>query len=201
MRIRLSERETFRGPWRVRVDECADGRTAELPPLSESSELAVSVTFEDGDDDADLEVRVGRVPVAALRRLRGVVDRLTAALRDIARRPALRLQGRLVREPALAGQSVGELTLQEACLDPTLAVRVGRGVAFREQIREHAVHHFDLPENRVLTGFLKFLQLQIADLRARAGREMEQRRANRAYRDRPGDGPSWWEQEDLPRIR
>src|SRR4051794_12113246 len=67
MRIRLSERETFRGPWRVRIDERADNRTAELPPLSESSELAVSVTFEDGDDDADLEVRVGHVLVASSR--------------------------------------------------------------------------------------------------------------------------------------
>jgi hypothetical protein len=310
MHIRVSERESFRGAWRLRVDTRA-GAPAEFPPLSESSELHVAVTFDDADEPADLELRVGNIlvassrpadrtefffahapsddhgrrlavsgpllrdwigvteltldavtgdqrqtllhvddlrvgagkmaqevfealfaevaahssallldvygktffglepefqssetaPVAALKRLRGAVDRLTAALRDIARRPALRLQGRLVREPALAGQSVGELTLQEACLDPTLAVRVGRGVAFREQIREHAVHHFDLPENRVLTGFLKFLQLQIGDLRARARREIEQRYANRAYRDRPGEGPSWWEQEDLPRIR
>jgi len=309
MHIRLSERESFRGPWRVLLDERAGGR-ATLPPLTESSELSLSIALDEGEEDADVEVHVGDVlvassrpgdradfllagapfhdgrslsctgpllrdwvgvtdltlklvaggqrrtvlrvddlrvgagklaqevfealfdeiaahssallldvygktyfglepefhsgetaPVAALRRLRSVVDRLTAALRDIARRPALRLQGRQVREPALAGSSVGELTLQEACLDPTLAVRVGRGVAFREQIREHAVHHFDLPENRVLTGFLKFLQLQIADLRGRARREIAQRQANRAYRDRPGDGPSWWENEDLPRIR
>jgi hypothetical protein len=310
MHIRLSERESFRGPWRLLLDEGASGR-ATLPPLTESSELSVAVAFDAGEEYADVEVHVGGVlvassrpsdradfllaptfaadggralactgpllrdwvgvtdltvkavaagqrrtvlrvdglrvgagklsqevfealfheiathssallldvygktyfglepeyhsgetaPVAALKRLRSVLDRLTAALRDIARRPALRLQGRQVREPALVGSSVGELTLQEACVDPTLAVRVGRGVAFREQIREHAVHHFDLPENRVLTGFLKFLQLQIADLRGRARREIAQRQANRAYRDRPGDGPSWWEHEDLPRIR
>jgi hypothetical protein len=141
-------------------------------------------------------------PLAVMRRLRFVVDRMTAALRDIARRPALRLRGLAIREPALSGQSVNELTLEEACVDPTLATRVGHAIVFREQIREDAIRHFDLPEHRVLTGFLRFLRLQIADLRARAVREREQRRANRVYRDRPReDGRSWWQSEDEPRIR
>lgn len=149
------------------------------------------------------EFRTGETaPLALMRRLRQAVDRLNLALGEIARRPALRLRGRHVRELALAGQSVNDLTLEEVCVDPTLAVRVGRGVTFREQIREDAVRHFDLHENRTLTSFLRFLKLQVADLRARAVRELEQRRANRRYRDRPSDdGPSWWQREDWPRIR
>jgi len=316
MRIRLSERETPRGPWLPRLDECAAlaaPRGTTMAPVGEASEYSLAISQEPGDAATDLEVRVGRVlvastraqdqpefplvpagneeggrrwvcfgpllrdwvgvteiaieanvggqrrplllienvrvmagklsqevfealcaeiaahsssllldvygktyfglepelragetaPLAVLRRLRAAVERLTAALRDIARRPALRLRARLVREPALLGASVNELTLQEVCFDPTLAIRAGRAIAFREQIREDAVHHFDLPENRVLTGFLAFLRLQIADLRMRAGRDLERRRANRAWRDRrgPDGGPSWWEQEDAPRIR
>ncbi len=93
------------------------------------------------------ELQAGETaPIAVLRRVRQAVDQMTAAIRDISRRPALRLRGRLVREPALADQSIGELTLQEACVDPTLAVRVGRGVRFRELIREAAAPHFDLVE-------------------------------------------------------
>ncbi len=37
--------------------------------------------------------------------------------------------------------------LEEACFDPTLAVRHRGRIAFREQIREVAVPHFNLPEN------------------------------------------------------
>ena len=107
-----------------------------------------------------------------------------------------------MREPALADQSVGELTLQEACVDPTLAVRIGRGVRFRELIREAAAPHFDLFENRVLTGFLGFLRLQINDLRVRIVREIHSREQNRAYRDRRDeDGKSWWQREDAPRLQ
>lgn len=316
MRIRLSERETPRGPWLPRLDERASPdapRVASIPPAGEASEFSLAVSFDVGEEITDLEVRVGRAlvastraqdrpefplvpsgsegggprwvcfgpllrdwvgitditiesvsgaarrpvlmiegvrvaagklsqevfealcneiaahsssllldvfgktyfgleseqkpgetaPLAVLRRLRGAVERMTAALREIARRPALRLRARLVREPALAGASVNEMTLQEVCHDPTLAARVGRSVAFREQIREDAVHHFDLLENRILTGFLLFLRSQIADLRVRALRDLHRRRANRVWRDRRGpDGaPSWWEQEDLPRIR
>src|SRR5262249_9071733 len=141
-------------------------------------------------------------PMAVLRRVRHTVDQMTAAIRDISRRPALRLRSRLVREEALAEQSINEMTLQEVCVDPTLAVRVGRGVRFREQIREAAAPHFDILENRVLTGFLGFLRLQITDLKGRALREMRIREANRRYRDRrDGDSPSWWQREDEPRLR
>ncbi|MFL5338680.1 MAG: DUF2357 domain-containing protein [Gemmataceae bacterium] len=150
----------------------------------------------------EAELQAGETaPMAVLRRVRHAVEQLTAAVRDIARRPALRLRGRLVREPVLAEQSVGELTLQEACVDPTLAVRVGRGVRFRELIREAASPHFDLFENRVLTGFLGFLRIQIADLRVRILREIHVRERNRAYRDRRDeDGQSWWQREDAPRL-
>ena len=151
----------------------------------------------------EAELQPGELaPMAVLRRVRQSVDQMTAAIRDIARRPALRLRARLVREPAIAEQSINEMTLQEVCVDPTLAVRVGRGVRFREQIREAAAPHFDIMENRVLTGFLGFLRLQITDLKGRALREMRSREANRRYRDRrDGDGPSWWQREDEPRLR
>jgi hypothetical protein len=149
------------------------------------------------------EQRAGEMaPTTALRRLHYAVGQLSTALRDVARRPASRLRPVQIREPALLGQSINELTLHEVCTDPTLAVRARRGVRFREQLREAAATHFDLPENRALTSFIRFLRVQIADLRLRTERERQRRLESRAFRDRPDadGGPSWWEREDKPRI-
>ena len=85
----------------------------------------------------ELEYRRGEsAPVAAAVRIRQALDQLATALHEIAAQPAYRLKTRRVREPALAEQGVGDLTLEEACLDPTLAVRYRGGIAFREQVRE-----------------------------------------------------------------
>ena len=90
-----------------------------------------------------------------------------APAREIATQPAYRLRTRRVREPAIAVQGVSDLTLEEACLDPTLAIRYRGGIAFREHVREVADPHFNLTENRILSGFLTFLDLQLADLQQR----------------------------------
>jgi len=146
--------------------------------------------------------RGGAGPVAELERVRQTIHRLAAALRDIARQPAYRLKARRVREPALAGQAVSDLTLEEACVDPTLAVAHRRGVAFREQVREVASPHFNLAEHRTLAGFIDFVGRQLGDLGGRLHREVKLREERRAYRHRRDvDGEkSWWEMEDLPRI-
>jgi hypothetical protein len=149
------------------------------------------------------ERRRGEVaPVIALQRLRQAIDHMGQALRDIARQPACRLKTTRVREPALAQQSVSDLTLEEACLDATVAVRHRGAVLFRERVREVARSHFDLPEHRLIAAFLGFLAVETADLRGRLRGEVELREERRAYRHRrgPDDGKSWWETEDLPRI-
>src|SRR5215471_19996309 len=125
------------------------------------------------------------------------------SLRAIARRPAYRLKSRRVREPALAELAVSDVTLEETCLDPTLAVPLQGGrVHFREHVREVASPSYDLPENRTIAGFLHFLSLQVRDLRRRMEHEIGMREERRQYRNRrPADGgKSWWESEDLPRI-
>jgi hypothetical protein len=141
-------------------------------------------------------------PVAALQRLRQALDQVALALREIARQPAYRLKTHRVREPALADQAVSDLTLEEACLDPGVAWRRGEHVYFREKVREVASSHFDLPEHRLIAGFLHFLGLQAVDLRARLRREVELREERRPFRHRrgPEGGKTWWEAEDLPRI-
>jgi hypothetical protein len=69
-------------------------------------------------------------------------------------------------------------------------------------VREVAAPHFDLPEHRLIAGFLHFLAVQIRDLSERIQREMDLRNERRAYRNRrgPDGGKTWWETEDLPRI-
>ena len=151
----------------------------------------------------ELEFRPGEhAPVAALQRVRQALDQMSIALREIACQPAYRLRTRRVREPAIAVQGVSDLTLEEACLDPTLAVRFRGGIAFREHVREVADPHFNLHENRILAGFLRFLEIQLADLKVRLLSEIEVREERRAIHHRPTaeGGKSWWEAEDLPRI-
>ena len=151
----------------------------------------------------ELEYRRGEsAPVAAAVRIRQALDQLATALHEIAAQPAYRLKTRRVREPALAEQGVGDLTLEEACLDPTLAVRYRGGIAFREQVREVADPHFNLTENRIISGFLKFLVAQVAELTGRLHADIAVRMERKAFRDRPGpDGAkSWWEAEDWPRV-
>src|SRR5205823_2359601 len=84
-----------------------------------------------------------------------------------------------------------------------LAVRQQTGIRLRERVREVAAPNFDRAENRMIAGFLHFLGLQIGDLRTRLQREMRLREERRAYRHRRGEegGKSWWEAEDLPRIK
>ncbi len=152
----------------------------------------------------ELERRPGEsAPILALQRVRQALDQMGASLRAIARRPAYRLRTERVREPALAEQAVSDLTLEETCLDPTLAVPLPDGsVHFRDQVREVATPTYDLVENRMIAGFLHFLSLQTRDLRARMEHEMRMREDRREYRHRrtsPG-AKSWWESEDLPRI-
>lgn len=150
-------------------------------------------------------VRGGRssvAPAAIIARIRSALDQLAAALSEIARQPAYRLKTRRVREPAMHGQAVSDLTLEEACLDPGLAVMIGDRVHFREQVREFAWQNFRLPENHTIADFLAFLRQQLGDLRTALEGEMSWREAQRWARDRPGpDGqPSWWATEDRPRI-
>jgi hypothetical protein len=151
----------------------------------------------------EMEYRKGEhAPVAALHRVRHAIDQISTSLREIATQPAYRLKTRRVREPAIAEQGVGDLTLEEACLDPTLAVRTRGGIAFREHVREAAAPHFNLTENRILSGFLNFLQTQLSDLESRLICEIELREERKEYYHRPvAEGEkSWWEAEDLPRI-
>jgi hypothetical protein len=141
-------------------------------------------------------------PVAELLRVRQAVHHLATALREIARQPAYRLKARRVREPALSEQSVSVLTLEEACVDPTLALAHRQRVYFREHVREVAAPSYNLPENRTISGFLNFLARELHGLRFRLQREVALRVERRSYRHRRRnpDEKTWWEQEDLPRI-
>ena len=153
----------------------------------------------------ELERRPGEsAPVLVLQRLRHVLDQIAASLRGIARRPAYRLKTQRVREPALAELAVNDLTLDEMCADPSLAVPLDEGgLHFREHVREVASPSFDLPENRIISGFLHFLNLQVRDIRRRMVHEVRVREERKEYRHRrKADGSkTWWESEDLPRIQ
>src|SRR5262249_41909687 len=153
----------------------------------------------------ELERRPGETaPVFVLQRLRQVIDLMAGSLRAIARRPAYRLKTQRVREPALADLAVNDLTLDEVCLDPSLAAPLESGsVHFLEHVREVASPTFDLPENRIIAGFLHFLTLQVRDLRRRMEHEVRMREDRREYRHRrrADGGKTWWESEDLPRIQ
>lgn len=152
----------------------------------------------------ELERRPGEsAPVFVLQRVRHVIDLMAASLRAIARRPAYRLKTQRVREPALADLAVNDLTLDEVCIDPSLAAPLAGGtVHFLEHVREVASPTFDLPENRIIAGFLHFLTLQVRDLRRRMEYEVRMREDRREYRHRrrADGGKTWWESEDLPRI-
>lgn len=153
----------------------------------------------------ELERRPGEsAPVLVLQRLRHVLDQMASSLRAIARRPAYRLKSLRVREPALADLAVNDLTLDEVCIDPSLAVPLEDGsVHFLEHVREVSTPSYDLPENRIISGFLHFLALQVRDLRHRMEHEVQVREERRDYRHRRrADGSkTWWESEDLPRIQ
>src|SRR5262249_56267649 len=98
----------------------------------------------------------------------GVPYQRAASARAARRRLRSRLKSRRVREPALAELAVSDVTLEETCLDPTLAVPLeGGGVHFREHVREVASPSYDLPENRMIAGFLHFLSQHVHDLRRR----------------------------------
>jgi len=180
--------------------------------LDEFEALCAAVAAESEDLLADVygktglsASRVGRGasgPMVVLQKVRLALEHLAAALNDIARQPAYRLRTARSREPAVPGQAVSALTLEEACADPGLAVAVGGRVRFREHVREVAGLNYRLPENQLLADFLAFLRQQLADLRTGLTAEVAWREAQRPYRDRPGPGgaPSWWESEDRPRI-
>ena len=143
-------------------------------------------------------------PIVAMQRIRQAIDQLKYSLRAISRRPAYRLKTYRVREPVLADQSVSDLTLEETCLDPTLANPLPNGrIHFREHVHERASPNYDLPENRMIAGFLQFLEQQIQDLHNRMVREIQVREGRREYRHRrtSGGNKTWWESEDLPRIQ
>lgn len=152
----------------------------------------------------ELERRPGEsAPVFVLQRLRHAIDQIASSLRAIARRPAYRLKAQRVREPALADLAVNDLTLEEVCEDPSLAVPLEEDrLLFRERVHEQASPSFDLPENRIISGFLHFLALQVRDLRRRMEHEVGMREERRDYRHRrrADGGKTWWESEDLPRI-
>lgn len=180
--------------------------------LDEFEALCEAVAAESADLLADVYGKTGligiradraaKAPTALLQRIRVALELLGAALNDIARQPAYRLRAARSREPAVPGQSVTDLTLEEACIDPGLAVAVAGRVRFREQIREVTGLNYRLPENHLLADFLAFVHQQLGDLRTGLRSEMAWREAQRPYRDRPGVGgsPSWWKSEDWPRI-
>jgi hypothetical protein len=188
----------FVEPERLRLDEyealCA-------AVAAESADLLADVYGKTGLS-ANRAGRGATGPAVVLQRVRLALEHLAAALNDIARQPAYRLRTARSREPAVPGQAVSELTLEEACADPGLAVAVAGRVRFREQIREVAGLTYRLPENQLLADFLAFLRQQLGDLRTGLRAEAAWRAAQRSYRDRPGPGgaPSWWESEDRPRI-
>lgn len=142
-------------------------------------------------------------PVAMLRRLRDAVTRMSSCLRAIEREPTFRLQQRSVREPALAGDSVTSLTLEHAVLDSTMVVERSGDVYLRDQVREVPVANYDRFENRVIGGFVQFLDWQISDINRRLAREIHVRRERRRSRSnpKPEGQQTWWESEDLPRIK
>ncbi len=185
-------------PERLRPDEFAALCDA---VAAESADLLYDVYGKTGFGSA----RGGRssvAPAAIVARVRHALDQLSTALTEIARQPAYRLKTRRLREPALPGQAVTDLTLEEACFDPSMAVAVAGRVRFREQVREVAVLNYKLEENHLIADFLAFLGQQLFDLRAALRGEIAWREAQRPARDRPGaDGqPSWWANEDRPRI-
>lgn len=62
---------------------------------------------------------------------------------------------------------------------------------------------YDVPEHRIIRGFLERLRETLKQLASNLQREVAEREADQVWKDRtaPGEQASWWEQEDAPRIR
>lgn len=142
-------------------------------------------------------------PVAVLHRVKDAVQALDGLLRQVNRQPACKLKVTRTRELAVAGQSISEATLQEACADASLLSRLDGRVAVREYLHDRSRADYRIPEHQTIADFAEYLQAQLADLRVRIDAEMRERQDRRTWRHAPrGDGQaSWWEQEDMPRIR
>ncbi len=141
-------------------------------------------------------------PVAVLSRLRETIGELTGLLHQIARHPASRLRTQWSREQALLGQAISEVTVAEACRDPSLLARHGSALVFREHLRAHSRPDYRIAEHQLIADFSEYLKAQLADLRHRMDAEIAERAARKHWRSfvvEPGQ-PTWWEAEDLPRI-
>lgn len=141
-------------------------------------------------------------PVAVLSRLRATARELNALLHRIGRNPASRLRTQTTREQALVGQAVSDLTLAEACRDPSMLAPRGSSLVFREHLREYSRPDYRIPEHLAAADFCEYLKSQLADLRHRIDVEIADREARKRWRNvsiEP-DEPTWWEAEDLPRI-
>ena len=150
------------------------------------------------------ERRLGeQAPVTVVQRIGSVVEALEGALRVIAKRPTYRLRVKARRGPALVGQAVTPEMLEEACLDPSLLRRRHDRTVFAERVVQETTVRFDTHENTTIAGFLRFLGMQLGDLGRRIEAEIEARVDRRPLRSsRSGESRvTWWEQEDLPRIR
>lgn len=140
-------------------------------------------------------------PSAVLMRLRETIGELDRLLHRVARQPASRLRITTSREEALPGQAVSELTLAEACRDPSILRRHGSHVVFAEHVRERSQIDYRLPEHQVIADFSEYLKGQFQDLRQRIDYELEERKDRKRWRNHSrGGGRTWWETEDQPRI-
>lgn len=65
------------------------------------------------------------------------------------------------------------------------------------------VEDYDIYEHRAIRWFLQRIQMLLGEVRRTALAEYDQRLADKAWKNyrRRADAPSWWEQEDLPRLQ
>ena len=141
-------------------------------------------------------------PVAILRRVRGTVRDLNSLLRKISKQPSGKLRNIRTRELALTGQPVSDATLAEACTDTRMLVRMKGRIELREHLHDRPRPDFRIAEHQAIADFGDYLGAQLGDLRLRIDAEISERHNRKRWRSSTtnGGGPTWWEQEDLPRI-
>jgi hypothetical protein len=140
--------------------------------------------------------------VAQFARIRELLRALLPALDRISRQPSRGLAVR--REPRRfrpgAALDAGALRWLAARPDALTGLRAGRAAPVLPlRLKETTL---DIPEHRMLKGFLLWLRERLVYLRGRAAAQIDWLVSQKSWRDRPPPGmASIWRQEDEPRIR
>ncbi|HYF79803.1 MAG TPA: DUF2357 domain-containing protein, partial [Symbiobacteriaceae bacterium] len=124
---------------------------------------------------------------------------IRVAFASQAYRPGQLLRSREVHELCRRGDGLGAAVPH----DPYALEAGGQYVGIERVPTLETVQDYDVYEHRAIRWFLLRLRILLSDLRRAAQAEYDQRMADKTWKNyrRNPNQPSWWEQEDLPRLQ